>query len=64
MKVETYEQRILTPEEGKYLYNESAKVISDKVYLGKEADATEWVEITTEEKEALEREWEEETKTV
>ena len=61
MKVETYEQRILTPEEGKYLYNESAKVISDKVYLGKEADASEWVEITTEEKEALEREWEEET---
>lgn len=59
MKVETYEQRILTPEEGKYLYNESAKVISDKVYLGKEADASEWVEITTEEKEALEREWEE-----
>lgn len=59
MKVETYEQRILTPEEGKYLYNESAKVISDKVYLGKEADASEWVEITTEEKEALEAEWEE-----
>lgn len=56
MKVETYEQRILTPEEGKYLYNESAKVISDKVYLGKEADASEWVEITQEEKEALERE--------
>jgi hypothetical protein len=59
MTVETYEQRILTPEEGKYLYNESAKVISDKVYLGKEADASEWVEITQEEKEALEREWEE-----
>ena len=59
MKVETYEQRILTPEEGKYLYNESAKVISDKVYLGKEADASEWVEITSEEKETLEREWEE-----
>lgn len=59
MKVETYEQRILTPEEGKYLYNESAKVISDKVYLGKEADASEWAEITSEEKEALEREWEE-----
>ena len=59
MKVETYEQRILTPEEGKYLYNENAKVISDKVYLGKEADSSEWVEITQEEKEALEREWEE-----
>lgn len=56
MKVETYEQRILTPEEGKYLYNEDAHVISDKVYLGKEADASEWVEITQKEKEALERE--------
>ncbi len=61
MKVETYEQRILIPEEGKYLYNESAKVISDKVYLGKEADASEWVEITSEEKDALKAEWEVET---
>lgn len=60
MTVQTYEQRILIPEENKWLYNESAKVISDKVYLGKEADASEWVEITQEEKEALEKEWEEE----
>lgn len=59
MKVETYEQRVLIPEDGKWLYNASAKVISDKVYLGKEADASEWVEITTEEKEELEKEWEE-----
>ena len=59
MTVQTYEQRILIPEENKWLYNESAKVISDKVYLGKDADASEWVEITQEEKEALEREWEE-----
>ena len=57
MKVETYEQRILIPEKGKWLYNENAKVISDKVYLGKEADASEWVEINTEEKEALEVQW-------
>lgn len=60
MTVQTYEQRILIPEESKWLYNESAKVISDKVYLGKDADASEWVEITQEEKEALEKEWEEE----
>lgn len=63
MKVETYEQRILIPETGKWLYNENAKVISDKVYLGKEADASEWVEITTEEKETLEKEWEEDVET-
>ena len=63
MTVQTYEQRILIPEENKWLYNESAKVISDKVYLGKDADASEWVEITQEEKEALEKEWEEELET-
>ena len=63
MTVQTYEQRILIPEENKWLYNDSAKVISDKVYLGKEADASEWVEITQEEKEALEKEWEEELET-
>lgn len=63
MTVQTYEQRILIPEENKWLYNESAKVISDKVYLGKDADASEWVEITQEEKEALEKEWEEEVET-
>ena len=59
MKVESYEQRVLIAEEGKYLYNASAKSIVSKAYLGKEADASEWVEITSEEKEALEREWEE-----
>lgn len=61
MKVETYEQRVLIAEEGKYLYNASAKTIGTKAYLGKEADASEWVEITTEEKDALEKEWEEAT---
>ena len=64
MKVETYEQRVLIPEKGKWLYCEPDKIISDKVYLGKEADASEWVEITTEQKETLEKEWEEELKTV
>jgi len=57
MTKETYEQRILTADEGKYLYNENAQSISDKVYLGKEADESEWVEITEQEKERLEAEW-------
>ena len=61
MTVQTYEQRILIPEENKWLYNESAKVISDKVYLGKDADASEWVEITQEEKDAIESQQEQET---
>lgn len=54
MQIETYEQRILTPEEGKWLYNATADVVSDKVYLGKDADASEWVEITEEEKAEIE----------
>lgn len=54
MQIETYEQRILIPEEGKWLYNANADVVSDKVYLGKEADASEWVEITEDEKRKIE----------
>lgn len=57
MTKETFTQRILIPDEGKWLYNEGEKVISDRVYLGKEADETAWVEITAEEKEQLEEEW-------
>ena len=41
----------------KYLYNEKEKVISDKVFLAKDADESDWVEITTAEKETLEAEW-------
>lgn len=58
MKIETYEQRILTPEKGKYLYNEKAQSISEKVFLGIYADEHEWVEISKEEKERIEKEWE------
>lgn len=60
MKLQTYEQRILIPEDGKFLVNHTAKTISDKVYLGINADAAEWSEITAEEKETLEKQWEEE----
>lgn len=54
MKIETYEQRILIPDEGKYLYNETAQVISDKVYLGVNANENEWTEISEEEKQEIE----------
>jgi hypothetical protein len=63
MTTETYTQRILIPDEGKWLYNENARSISDKVYLGKNADASEWVEITNAEKKALETEWQNEGQT-
>jgi hypothetical protein len=49
-------QRILTPKENMWLCNKNAQVISDKVYLGKTADATDWIEITDAEKEVIEKE--------
>lgn len=50
-------QRVLTPDENMWLYNESQRVISDKVYLGVEADKTEWTEITEQRKQELEALW-------
>lgn len=58
MQMQTYEQRILIPEDGKWLYNEAENVISDKVYLGKDADASLWTEINEEEKQKIEAEYE------
>ena len=62
MKIQTYEQRILIPEEGYCLVNHEAKVVSDKVYLGINADAEDWAEIALEEAEVLQKVWEEEMK--
>lgn len=50
--------RVITPSEGYWLYNESEKIISDKVFLGVNASENDWVEITEEEKENLEILWE------
>ena len=60
MEIKTYEQRILIPDKNKWLYNEEAQSISDKVYLGINADINEWVEITDEEAEKLQEEMNEE----
>lgn len=61
MQTTIKEIRMLTPEKGKFLCNHEAKAIRKKVYLAKDADASQWVEITAEEKEVLEKQWEEET---
>lgn len=53
------QQRILIPAENNFLYNKKAQVISDKVYLGVNAALEDWVEISQEEKENIEKEWEE-----
>jgi len=50
-------QRVLTPENNMWLYNDSQQIISDKVYLGVEADENEWVDITDERKQELEALW-------
>ncbi len=46
-------QRVLTPDENMYLYNAKENVASEKVFLGINADESEWSEITTEEYETL-----------
>ena len=60
MTIETNNgQRVLTPSENMWLYNDKAQVISDKVYLGKGADESDWTEITDERKQELEVMWHE-----
>lgn len=53
--------RVLTPSDGMWLFNSKDKVISDKVYLGKNADEIAWTEIDETEKARLETLWETET---
>lgn len=62
MKLETKNNiRILTPSEGMWLCNMKDRVISDKVYLGVNADESLWTEIDDSEKARLEALWESET---
>lgn len=58
MKIELINNiRVITPSDGKMLCNMTDKVISDKVYLGINADETVWTEIEESEKESLESKW-------
>lgn len=50
-------QRVLTPDKNMWLCNEGQKVVSDKVYLGIEANESDWTEITDERKQELEALW-------
>ncbi len=60
MRIERYEQRVLIPDENKYLYNEEVQVISEKVYLGINSDENKWTEITEEQKQEIENKLNEE----
>lgn len=58
MKLETINGiRVVTPKTNMWLCNEEQQVISDKVYLGVNADETMWKDITEEEKEGFEALW-------
>lgn len=59
MKIETINGiRVITPEVGMFLYKETDRIISDKVFLGVNDTETGWVEITEERKAELETLWE------
>ena len=58
MKLEVINNiRVLTPSDGMLLCNTIDKVLSDKVYLGINADESAWTEISETDQEHLEAEW-------
>ncbi len=58
MKIEVINnQRVFTPDNGLWLLNANDRVISNKVYLGVNADSSQWQEITEEEKQSIESTW-------
>ena len=62
MKIELINNiRVITPSDGKLLFNMTDRIISDKVYLGVNANETAWTEIEESERESLETMWNEET---
>lgn len=62
MKIELINNiRVIIPSDGKLLCNMTDRIISDKVYLGVNADESTWTEIEGSERDALETKWNEET---
>ena len=57
MEIKNKTYKMVTPSEGKWLYNESEKTISDKVYMPDGADVSVWQEITEAKKQELEAQW-------
>ena len=60
MEIKNKTYKVVTPSEGKWLYNESEKTISDKVYMPDGADVSVWKEITDATKQELESKWQSE----
>ena len=57
MEIKNKTYKVVTPKEGKWLYNERENIISDKVYMPDGADVSEWQEITEAKKQELEAQW-------
>ena len=57
MEIKNKTYKVVTPKEGMWLYNESEKTISDKVYMPDGADVSVWKEITEAKKKELEAQW-------
>ena len=60
MEIKNKTYQVVTPKEGMWLYNESEKTISDKVYMPDGADVSVWQEITDAKKQELEAQWQSE----
>ena len=57
MEIKNKTYKMVTPSEGMWLYNESEKTISDKLYMPDGADVSVWQEITDAKKQELEAQW-------
>ena len=57
MEIKNKSYKMVTPSTGMWLYNESEKTISDKVYMPDGADVGVWKEITEAKKQELEAQW-------
>ena len=60
MEIKNKSYKVVTPSEGMWLYNESEKTISDKVYMPDGADVSVWKEITEAKKQEFEAQWQSE----
>ena len=57
MEIKNKTYQVVTPSEKMWLYNESERTISDKVYMPDGADVSVWREITEAKKQELEAQW-------
>ena len=57
MEIKNKSYKMVTPSEGKWLYNEREKTISDKVYMPAGSDVSVWQEITDVKRQELAAQW-------